>query len=101
MKLVIRIGCILLLIVLFSGAYYIINPSLEGEEIAFKIGIPYPAVIAHRGLFVLLYTINRLWQFKILAYFQSSGYITDRPEVLLEFLDKIPDLSKIEDILDD
>jgi hypothetical protein len=42
-----------------------------------------------------------LWQLKILAYFQSSGYITDRPEVLLEFLDKIPDLSKIEDILDD
>lgn len=43
MKLVIIIGCILLLIVLFSGAYYIINSSLEGEEIASKISIPYPA----------------------------------------------------------
>ncbi len=49
----------------------------------------YIATAQERGLFVFPYTINELWQIKILAYLQSSGYITDRPDLALEFLDRI------------
>lgn len=63
---------------------------------------PWYIAAAHdKGLFVLPYTINRLWQLKILAYFQSSGYITDRPEAVLEFLNRLPKLSELEDILEE
>ncbi|MGM0438588.1 MAG: glycerophosphodiester phosphodiesterase family protein [Bacillota bacterium] len=57
----------------------------------------YIAAAHDKGLFVFPYTINKLWQMKVLAYFQSSGYITDRPEVVLEFLDRIPELPEIND----
>ncbi|MFO7818660.1 MAG: glycerophosphodiester phosphodiesterase family protein [Halanaerobacter sp.] len=57
----------------------------------------YIAAAHDKELFVFPYTINELWQIKVLAYFQSSGYITDRPKLVLEFLDRIPELPHIND----
>ncbi|MGM0500934.1 MAG: glycerophosphodiester phosphodiesterase family protein [Bacillota bacterium] len=57
----------------------------------------YIASAHDKGLFVFPYTINNLWHIKVLAYFQSSGYVTDRPEVVLDFLDTIPEFSQISD----
>ena len=58
---------------------------------------PWHIAAAHdRGMFVFPYTINELWQMKVLARFQSSGYITDRPDVVLEFLDRVPELPEFD-----
>ncbi len=58
---------------------------------------PWHIAAAHdRGMFVFPYTINELWQIKILGRFQSSGYITDRPDVVLEFLDRVPELPEFD-----
>ncbi|WP_408956480.1 glycerophosphodiester phosphodiesterase family protein [Natroniella sp. ANB-PHB2] len=59
---------------------------------------PWYIAKAHdQGLFVFPYTINRLWQIKILAYFHSSGYITDRPDIVLDFFDRMLELPIIND----
>ncbi|MFP4430968.1 MAG: hypothetical protein ACOCW6_10370 [Spirochaetota bacterium] len=51
---------------------------------------PWYIAAAHaKGLFVFPYTINHLWQVQVLARFQAAGYITDRPEVVLGFLDRV------------
>lgn len=48
---------------------------------------PWHVAAAHReGMFVFPYTLNYLWQIQVLARFQASGFITDRPEVVLNFL---------------
>ncbi|MCK8823783.1 glycerophosphodiester phosphodiesterase family protein [Fuchsiella alkaliacetigena] len=60
----------------------------------------YIAAAHEKGLFVFPYTINELWQVKVLAHFQSSGYITDRPDVVLDFLDRIPK-SLVKDLEDE
>ena len=62
---------------------------------------PWYIASAHdRNLFVLPYTINHLWQVKILAQIHTSGYITDRPELVLNFLDRLPELPESEQIFD-
>ena len=62
---------------------------------------PWYIASAHeRNLFVLPYTINHLWQVKILAQIHTSGYITDRPELVLNFLDRLPEIPDSEQILD-
>lgn len=56
---------------------------------------PWHIASAHdKGLFVFPYTINYLWQIQVLAYFQASGFITDRPEVVLGFLNRIKSLKE-------
>ncbi len=57
---------------------------------------PWHIAAAHdKGMFVFPYTINELWQMKVLGRFQSSGYITDRPDVVLEFLDRVSELPEL------
>lgn len=50
--------------------------------------------------FVFPYTVNYLWQIRTLAHFQASGFITDRPEVVLGFLDRLPKLPELDELLD-
>ena len=50
--------------------------------------------------FVFPYTINYLWQVRTLAHFQASGFITDRPEVVLGFLDRLPELPEFDEVLE-
>ncbi|MFO7815546.1 MAG: glycerophosphodiester phosphodiesterase family protein [Halanaerobiales bacterium] len=48
---------------------------------------PWNLALAHnRNLFVFPYVINKTWQLRIGAHIKSSGYITDRPELVLRFL---------------
>ncbi len=48
---------------------------------------PWNLALAHnRKLFVFPYVINKTWQLRIGAHINSSGYITDRPELVLRFL---------------
>lgn len=62
---------------------------------------PWHIAAAHeREKFVFPYTINYLWQIRTLAYFQASGFITDRPEVVLRFLDRLPEIPDIDEILE-
>lgn len=47
---------------------------------------PWNLALAHdRNLFVFPYVINKTWQLRIAAHINSSGYITDRPELVLRF----------------
>ncbi|TVR87097.1 MAG: hypothetical protein EA428_13600 [Spirochaetaceae bacterium] len=56
---------------------------------------PWHIAAAHeRGLFVFPYTINYLWQIQVLARFQAAGFITDRPEMVLDFLNRIDIVNK-------
>ncbi|MFN2340277.1 MAG: glycerophosphodiester phosphodiesterase family protein [Halanaerobium sp.] len=66
------------------------------EEVADGIGpkghVSYPWYIgaAHkRGLFVFPYVINRSWQLKIFSWFSADGYVTDRPEMLANFYNRV------------
>lgn len=66
------------------------------EEVADGIGpkghVSFPWYIgaAHkRGLFVFPYVINRSWQLKIFSWFSADGYVTDRPELLANFYDRV------------
>ena len=50
---------------------------------------PWHIAAAHeRGLVVFPYTINELWQIKILSRFRADGFITDRPEIAVNFLER-------------
>ena len=50
---------------------------------------PWHIAAAHeKGLFVFPYTINELWQIKILSRFRADGFITDRPEIVVDFLER-------------
>ncbi|MFW6271041.1 MAG: glycerophosphodiester phosphodiesterase family protein [Bacillota bacterium] len=50
---------------------------------------PWHIAAAHdRNLFVFPYTINELWQAKILSRFRADGFITDRPEFVVDFLER-------------
>jgi glycerophosphoryl diester phosphodiesterase len=71
------------------------------EEVADGIGpkghVSFPWYIgaAHkRGLFVFPYVINRSWQLKIFSWFSADGYITDRPEMLANFYDRVQELGE-------
>lgn len=60
---------------------------------------PWNIAAAHeRGKFVFPYTINVLWQVRALAHFQASGFITDRPEMILKFLDRLPEIPEIAEL---
>ncbi|MFW6269965.1 MAG: glycerophosphodiester phosphodiesterase family protein [Bacillota bacterium] len=62
---------------------------------------PWHIAAAHdKGLFVFPYVINKSWQLQILSQFRSDGFITDRPEIVLEFLKRFPELSEL-DILEE
>ncbi|MGM0444940.1 MAG: glycerophosphodiester phosphodiesterase family protein [Bacillota bacterium] len=57
------------------------------------ISWPWNIAMAHeRDIFVFPYVINNGWQFRIMAHLNSSGYITDRPKLILDFLDRIPEI---------
>lgn len=83
------------------------------EEVADGIGpkghVSFPWYIgaAHkRGLFVFPYVINRSWQLKIISWFSADGYITDRPEMLVNFYDRVQKIGESvgelgEDILEE
>ena len=80
----------------------------EEEELAQGLGPkgfmswPWHVAAAHeRGMFVFPYTINELWQIKVLARFHASGYITDRPDVVLSFLDRLPELPDFPDLAEE
>ena len=71
------------------------------EEVADGIGpkghVSFPWYIgaAHkRGLFVFPYVINRSWQLKIFSWFSADGYITDRPEMLSNFYDRVQEFGE-------
>lgn len=71
------------------------------EEVADGIGpkghVSFPWYIgaAHkRGLFVFPYVINRSWQLKIFSWFSADGYITDRPEMLANFYDRVQEFGE-------
>jgi len=75
------------------------------DGIAPKGHVTFPWYIgsAHkRDLFVFPYVINRSWQLKVLSWFSSDGYITDRPLLLAEFFERAEEFGeKIEEITDD
>ena len=53
---------------------------------------PWHISAAHsRGPFLYPYTINSLWQIRVLAQFQAAGFITDRPEMVLDFFNRLPE----------
>nr|WP_133530445.1 glycerophosphodiester phosphodiesterase family protein [Halanaerobium saccharolyticum] len=71
------------------------------EEVADGIGpkghVSFPWYIgaAHkRGLFVFPYVINRSWQLKIFSWFSADGYVTDRPEMLANFYDRVQEFGE-------
>jgi glycerophosphoryl diester phosphodiesterase len=71
------------------------------EEVADGIGpkghVSFPWYIgaAHKkGLFVFPYVINRSWQLKIFSWFSADGYITDRPEMLANFYDRVQEFGE-------
>lgn len=52
---------------------------------------PWHTARAHeRGLFVFPYVTNELWEIRLLSHLNSSGFITDRPELVRRFLDSVP-----------
>ncbi|MFN2363744.1 MAG: glycerophosphodiester phosphodiesterase family protein [Halarsenatibacteraceae bacterium] len=62
---------------------------------------PWHIAAAHeKEIFVFPYTVNNLWQVRALAHFQASGFITDRPEVVLRFFDKLPEMPDIDELLE-
>ncbi|RAK08144.1 glycerophosphoryl diester phosphodiesterase [Halanaerobium saccharolyticum] len=71
------------------------------EEVADGIGpkghVSFPWYIgaAHkRGLFVFPYVINRSWQLKIFSWFSADGYVTDRPELLTNFYNRVQEFGE-------
>ncbi|MGM0498905.1 MAG: glycerophosphodiester phosphodiesterase family protein [Bacillota bacterium] len=71
------------------------------EEVADGIGpkghVSFPWYIgaAHkRGLFVFPYVINRSWQLKIFSWFSADGYVTDRPEMLANFYNRVQEFGE-------
>lgn len=47
-----------------------------------------------RGLFVLPYVVNEVWQLKLITEYRADGYITDRPGFVREFVDALSDASE-------
>ncbi|MFW6237746.1 MAG: glycerophosphodiester phosphodiesterase family protein [Bacillota bacterium] len=59
---------------------------------------PWHIARAHeRELFVYPYVINTIWQVKVLTQFKSDGFITDRVEIVMDFLDRLPELTEYDD----
>lgn len=71
--------------------------NVNGLGIKGFISWPWHVAAAHkRDLFVYPYVINEIWQLQILAQIETSGYITNRPHRVLEFLEKLPTLIELE-----
>ncbi len=52
---------------------------------------PWHIAKAHdRNLFVFPYVIKELWHLRIMAHLKSSGYITNRPDMVAKFLQVVP-----------
>lgn len=75
----------------------IADENVHGLGVKGFISWPWHVAAAHkRGLFVYPYVINEFWQLQILAQIETSGYITNRPHRVLEFLEKVPTLIELE-----
>ncbi|MGM0602002.1 MAG: glycerophosphodiester phosphodiesterase family protein, partial [Bacillota bacterium] len=62
----------------------------DGMAVKGFISWPWHISSAHqKGLFVYSYVINESWQIKILSRFKADGYITDRPELLTSFFNRL------------
>ncbi|MFW6022052.1 MAG: glycerophosphodiester phosphodiesterase family protein [Halanaerobiaceae bacterium] len=58
---------------------------------------PWHIADAHKkGLFVSPYVINKLWQVKILSHFRADAFITDNPNLILDFLGRLMELTSDE-----
>ena len=67
--------------------------NVHGFGVKGFISWPWHIALAHdRNLFVFPYVINKNWQLNILSHIQSNGYITDRPELVLDFFDFMPEI---------
>lgn len=73
----------------------------KAEKIAHGLAVkgfvswPWHISSAHRrGLFVYSYVINESWQLKILSRFKADGYITDRPELLTSFFNRLEEIKE-------
>ncbi|MEJ6950197.1 glycerophosphodiester phosphodiesterase family protein [Natronospora cellulosivora (SeqCode)] len=53
----------------------------------------YIARAHNKGLFVAPYVINQAWQVKILSHFKADAYITDKPDLIINFLKRIDNIS--------
>ncbi|MCX8123417.1 MAG: glycerophosphodiester phosphodiesterase family protein [Spirochaetes bacterium] len=50
------------------------------------LGWPWIIGKAHRnGMLVHIYTVNKIWQFRLLNWFGADGFFTDRCELLMEY----------------
>lgn len=68
------------------------EPIADGVGIKGFMAWPWHIAAAHhRGLFLYPYTINSLWQIRVLAQFQAAGFITDRPEMVLDLFNRLPE----------
>lgn len=54
----------------------------------------YIAGAHERGLFVLPYVANEMWQLKLITEYRADGFITDRPGFVREFVDALGDGSE-------
>jgi glycerophosphoryl diester phosphodiesterase len=67
--------------------------NVHGFGVKGFISWPWHIALAHdRNLFVFSYVINKNWQLNILSHIQSNGYITDRPELVLDFFNFMPEI---------
>ena len=69
------------------------DKHVHGFGVKGFISWPWHIALAHdRNLFVFPYVINKGWQLNIFSHIQANGYITDRPELVLDFLDFFPEI---------
>lgn len=60
---------------------------VDGLGIKGFVSWPWHIAEAHnRDLFVFPYVIKKLWHLRVLSHIKSSGYITNRPEMVQRFL---------------
>lgn len=72
--------------------------TADGIGVKRFISWPWNIALAHeKGMFVFPYVINKGWQLELMAHIKSNGYITDRPEFILQFFDRFSDFSIVED----
>lgn len=70
--------------------------KVNGIGVKGFISWPWNIALAHdRNMFVFPYVINKGWQIKIMSHIKSSGYITNRPKLVLDFLDRISEIELV------
>jgi len=77
------------------------NWTEKADEFAHGLAVkgfvswPWHISSAHRrGLFVYSYVINKSWQLKILSRVKADGYITDRPELITSFFNRLEKITE-------